>query len=79
MLAARSDPVAALAIADGWAGDSMVTFKRGDTTCLRTTIAGRTPEATSAIGGALEQWVAAGPAGAASVQHDGLAPDADGM
>ena len=49
MLAARSDPVAALAIADDWGGDAMVTFKRGDTTCIRTTFAGRTEDATSAI------------------------------
>ena len=44
MLAARSDPVAALGIVDGWGGDAMVTFKRGDTTCIRTTFAGRTAE-----------------------------------
>ena len=64
MLAARSDPVAALAIADGWAGDAMVTFKRGDTTCIRTTLRRSHAEAdTSAIGDALEQWAAAGPGG----------------
>ena len=74
MLAARSDPVAALAIADDWGGDAMVTFKRGDATCIRTSFVGRTKEATSAIGGALEQWAASGPAGAASVQNDGSRP-----
>ena len=74
MLAARSDPVAALAIADGWAGDAMVTFTRGGTTCIRTTFAGRTKEATSALASALQQWAASGPAGAATVQDDASRP-----
>jgi hypothetical protein len=74
MLAARSDPVAALAIADDWAGDAMVTFKRGDTTCIRATFAGRTADATSAMSEALRQWAASGPPGAASVQNDGSRP-----
>ncbi len=74
MLAARSDPVAALAIADDWAGDAMVTFERGGTTCIRTSFAGRTKETTSAISDALQQWAASGPAGAGSVQNDGSRP-----
>jgi hypothetical protein len=74
MLAARSDPVAALMVADDWAGDAMATFKRGDTTCVRAIFAGRTKEATSAIGAALQQWAASGPAGAASVQSDESRP-----
>ena len=68
MLASRSDPVAALAIADGWAGDAMVTFHRGDATRIRTAFAGRTNDAAAALGDALGQWAAAGPAGAATVQ-----------
>ena len=68
MLASRADPVAALVVADGWAGDAMVTFERGDTACIRTTFAGPTKEATGALGDALQQWAAAGPAGAAGVE-----------
>ncbi len=73
-LAARSDPVAALGVVDGWGGDAMVTFKRGDTTCIRTTFVGRTQKDTTAIGDALRQWSAAGPAGAASVEDGAAGP-----
>jgi hypothetical protein len=61
ILASRTDPVDALTVADGWAGDSMVTFTRGTSTCLRATFAGRTPDAAAAIGDALRQWAAAAP------------------
>jgi hypothetical protein len=71
ILAARSDPVAALAVSDGWAGDAMITFTRNDTTCVRASFAGRTPEAGTAIFGALRDWVASGTPGAADVQQDG--------
>lgn len=70
ILAARSDPVAALAVADGWAGDSMVTFERDGTTCVRASFAGRTKDASDALRDALRQW-ARGAAGAADVQQDG--------
>ena len=73
-LAARSDPVAALRVVDGWGGDAMVTFKRGDTTCIRSTFTGRTRKETSALGDALGQWAAAGPAGAASVEDGAAGP-----
>jgi len=55
-LATQSDPVDALRIADAWGGDSMVTFTRGDTRCLRATFVGRTPAGTTAIGEALQRW-----------------------
>ena len=79
MLASRSDPVVALAVVDGWGGDAMVTFERGDATCIHATFAGHTSEAAVAIDAALQQWAAAGPAGAASVQettvgHEGSRP-----
>jgi hypothetical protein len=67
MLSARADPVGALAAADGWAGDGMVTFERGDKTCIRVAFAGHTESDTSRIGDAVQAWAAAGPAGAASV------------
>jgi hypothetical protein len=71
MLATRQDPGAALTIADGWGGDSMVTYKSapkaGGNTCVRVAMMGRTPAATQAIAGALGQWAAAMPAGSADV------------
>lgn len=67
VLASRIDAPTALAAADGWGGDAMVTFTRGGTTCLRSTLVGRSPAATQAIGSALTQWAAAMPAGAAQV------------
>src|SRR6266478_5996778 len=53
VLAARWDPVDALKVADGWGGDSMVTFRRDDTDCVRVSFAGRTREASTAIYDAL--------------------------
>ena len=41
MLSSRIDPVRALAAADGWGGDAMITLRRGDTACVRATFAGR--------------------------------------
>ena len=60
MLASRSDPVATLAIADGWAGDAMVTFHRGDAACIRATFAGRTNEAAATLGDLLARWAPRG-------------------
>jgi hypothetical protein len=71
MLASRLDPVQALHVADGWGGDAMITLQRAGTTCVRATFAGRDDASGRAIGDALEQWAAAGPAGAADVARDG--------
>lgn len=71
ILAARSDPVTALPVADGWAGDSMVTFRRNGTTCVRASFASRTDGASAKLRDALEQWAAQGPAGAADVHQGG--------
>ena len=66
-LAAAGDPVRALAVADGWGGDAMVTFTRPDgTTCVRATFAGRNARAGADIHEALTTW-AAGNAGAGVV------------
>jgi hypothetical protein len=67
VLATRSDPVDALGVADAWAGDAMVTFTRGGTTCLRATFTGRTPDGTGAIGDALRGWAAGAPPQTADV------------
>jgi hypothetical protein len=71
ILATRSDPVDALRVADGWAGDAMVTFKRGDTTCVRASFAGRSSRATTDIERALEAWAAKAPARSAGAQRTG--------
>ncbi len=71
MLSSRIDPVRALAVADGWGGDAMITLRRGDTACVRATFAGRSDAEGDAIGDALEQWIAAGPADAADVTRHG--------
>ena len=72
-LAARSDPVAALGVVDGWGGDAMVTFKRGNT--LHPHHLRRShPEGHDRDGDALRQWSAAGPAGAASVEDGAAGP-----
>jgi hypothetical protein len=70
-LATRLDPVRALMVADGWGGDAMITLRRADTTCVRATFAGRSEADGNEIGDALEQWAAAGPAGAAEVDRRG--------
>jgi hypothetical protein len=75
VLATRIDASDALRVADGWAGDGMVTFTRkagtGTEACLRAAFAGRTSSATAAIGAALTTWSAAMPQGATSVVAKG--------
>jgi hypothetical protein len=74
MLAGRIDPAVALPTIHSWAGDSYVQFKRGDSACFRATFAGKEAPRTEEIAAALDQWVAAGPSGAASVARtDGSA------
>ncbi|MDQ4133795.1 MAG: hypothetical protein M3179_11460 [Actinomycetota bacterium] len=69
MLGARIDPHAALRAVDGWGGDAYVAFERDDTTCVRIAYVGETPRDTDEMAAALDQWVAAMPPGAASVQR----------
>ena len=69
VLASRLGPSAALEVADGWGGDSMITLTRHGDTCLRATFVGRDAGRTAAIGTALEQWSAAMPDGAATVDR----------
>jgi hypothetical protein len=68
VLASRIDPATALTAADGWGGDSMITFTKGDTTCLRSSFVGRDDDQTAAIGAALSQWATQMPAGSAEVE-----------
>jgi hypothetical protein len=67
MLSSRLDPSASLSAADAWGGDSMVTFTRKGTICLRATFLGKTQDGTKVITDALTQWAAKMPAGAAQV------------
>lgn len=73
-LAGRVDIGVALSAIESWDGDSIVQFKRGDTACMRVAFTGEQTESTNRIADALDQWVARGPGGAASVTRaDGVA------
>ena len=67
MLAARLTPQSALTAADGWGGDAFVGYRSQGRTCARMTFAGRTAADTTAMTGALQQWVAAGSSSTAHV------------
>ncbi len=71
VLASRLGPADALAVADGWGGDAMITLEREGRTCVRATFVGRDAARTSAISDALAQWRDAMPAGAATVDGTG--------
>jgi hypothetical protein len=71
MLAERIDPLVALAAADGWGGDMSVAYDDGDGTCVRVDLVGDTATDRDEIAAALQAWVDAGPAGAASVTTSG--------
>jgi len=71
MLAGRGDAGESLAVADGWGGDSMITFSRGDATCVRAAFTGRNADATTAIADAISAWAAELPGGAASSTRKG--------
>ncbi len=71
VLAARLDPKVALTAAEGWGGDRYVAYsKRGtDQECVRVAIQGDTAADTQEIADAFDQWIAALPDGAASLQR----------
>ena len=71
LLADRIDAFQALDAVDGWGGDSAVTYKLDGRTCLRGRLVGDTPTDTEELHQALDAWVAAGPAGVASVAVEG--------
>ena len=77
VLASRLEPGVALAAADAWGGDAMVTFTRDGATCLRSTFQGKTAGGTAVIADALAQWAAQMPAGAATVDRAVGAHDVD--
>lgn len=68
-LATRIGPAAALPVIDAWAGDALVQFQRGTTTCIRGRLVGTEPAAIETIAGALEQWANLAPPDAVSVER----------
>ena len=68
-LAQRLEPQRALAVVDGWAGDSAITYRDGDRRCVVVAVIGVDADATETFVGAFGDWAAAGPAGAASVER----------
>jgi len=67
VLAQRIDLKQALRVSDGWAGDSFIGYRSGDDVCVRAAFLGDDPDATKAIGDALEEWVRPAKPGSASV------------
>lgn len=71
MLGTQLAPWDALRAAQRWGGDKYIAFKRGDTPCLRATIAGRGGAAdAAALAAALTQWSTASGIGAMVTQSD---------
>lgn len=71
MLAERIAPLRALDAADGWAGDHYVAYELDDRSCLRVDYLGDTRNDVVEMRGALQQWIARGPKGTASVRAHG--------
>lgn len=85
VLAQRIDPLRALDVVGGWGGDAYVDYTKDGKSCARVSFVGRDGAATQAIQIAVQDWVAAGPGGAASasdvggsVQLDACDPGAAG-
>ena len=57
ILASRVDLGQSMRAADGWAGDSMVSFERDGNPCLRARFVGRSERDSYDIGVALDTWV----------------------
>ena len=75
MLSRRIDPLDALAAADGWGGDHYVLYRDDDgRTCIDVAYEGDTSDDVDEMHDALDEWIAAGDEGDASVETttDGL-------
>jgi hypothetical protein len=71
MLNERMDAKEALAVADGWGGDTYVAFTRDGTSCVRVDIAGDSAEALTRLRAALDTWAAGMPPASATISgHD---------
>jgi hypothetical protein len=71
LLSERLDAEVALVAADGWGGDRYAVFRDADRTCVRVALVADTPGDLDEVAAALRDWVAGGPAGAASVEVAG--------
>ncbi|MEY2420173.1 MAG: hypothetical protein QOI95_240 [Acidimicrobiaceae bacterium] len=71
VLGERIDPLVALQAVDGWGGDAYVAYEQDGKTCVRLNWQGDSSTDDQEMHDALDQWVAAMPAGAASVRVDG--------
>lgn len=71
VLAERIPVRDALVAADGWGGDQYVAFERGTQVCMRIDYSGDTPSDVAELRDALQQWIADGPDGIASVRDQG--------
>jgi hypothetical protein len=65
----RIDPRAALAAADGWAGDVEVTFERGGKVCEQAVFVGDESSDRDQMAAAIDQWVASMPGNAKRVER----------
>ena len=74
VLGSQLGPQTALHVADGWGGDSMISFERDGHTCLRAAFAGRDAKATTAIRESLADWAERCPPGRRRWSHDPTAP-----
>lgn len=72
ILAQRLPLLKALDAVDGWGGDSMVAFDRDGVSCLRADVEGDSFRQLSELRDALASWIAARPAGSASVKQNRL-------
>ena len=70
MLASRIDARVALDAAEGWGGDEVIQFRRDGQTCVHARFVGETRVDTDQIAGALDQWVAMLPSGAARTERN---------
>ena len=71
VLGERIDPLTALQAVDGWGGDQYVAYNQNGKTCVRLDVKGDNAQDDLQLKGAFDQWVAAMPAGAASVGKNG--------
>lgn len=71
VLASRIDRRQALDAAFGWGGDSYVSYRTGDQSCMDLAVRGDELGETDQLAAALNAWAGAGPAGAATVTRTG--------
>jgi hypothetical protein len=71
VLAGRLDAHDAVRAVRAWSGDRYVTFRRGDAICARAAVRGSSAAGADLLESALRDWVARGPADAATATRDG--------